>query len=523
MKSRETLIAMLLMASLAAPAYAQSQTPWTGTWSVAPQVGGANTAFNERTVRQALHTSIGGSAARIKISNLFGTDNLQISDVHLAQTNGVGPSIIAGTDHKVTFGGQSSTTIAPGAEVESDAVAMTIAPLSDYAVSMFFPSAPSVIPTFHQDGRENTFFADGDVSGNTNITQVDGSQSIWFLTNLDVQNPAATGAIVALGASITDGDKSNFETNTRWTNDLATRLSNAGLTVGVLNEGISGNHLLIDSVAGLSATNRFANDVLAQPNVRYVIFSDDIINDLGISNPPPSADTFIAAVRQLIAEAHQHGIKFVCSTLTPFAGASGWTPAQETVREQVNSFIHTSNECDGVIDQDAAIRDPSNPTFMLAALNQNPDGTPGDGLHPNDAGHTAIANAINLGLFTADGAPPSTNPTRTDTLKLGQSLEPGQALVSDDGRFQLLLQTDGHLVIDEGTTALWSVGGGGAPAQVTFQQDGNLVETGTSGNVLYQSNSAGLGGQTLIIQNDGNLVIYNGSGNPVFASNTCCH
>ncbi|HWM71314.1 MAG TPA: hypothetical protein VNO35_32410 [Steroidobacteraceae bacterium] len=82
MKSRETLIAMLLMASLAAPAYAQSQIPWTGTWSVAPQVGGANTAFNERTVRQALHTSIGGSAARIRVSNLFDTDNLQISDVH---------------------------------------------------------------------------------------------------------------------------------------------------------------------------------------------------------------------------------------------------------------------------------------------------------------------------------------------------------------------------------------------------------------------------------------------------------
>jgi lysophospholipase L1-like esterase len=503
---------------------AQAQTTlWTGSWSVAPQTGNFSTTINQQTLRQTLRTSIGGTAARVRISNLYGTQPLTISDVHIAKSNGTTSSAVAGTDHTLTFSGQASVTIAPQAEIESDAVSMTIDSLADYEVSLYFPTPSAVTnDTIHQNGNQSSYIAAGDVSGQPNISPVAQYGSNFFLTNLDVQNASATGAVVALGASITDGINSSFNTNTRWTNDLAQRLVAAGLTVGVLNQGISGNQLLSDG-AGLSAQNRFAHDALSQANVRYVIFSDDPINDLTSRNPPPSATDLIAGIQKLMSQAHANGLKFYCSTLTPYAGYAGWSVQQEPIREQVNDFIRSSGSgCDGVIDQDTAEHDPANPTFFRPAFNQI-NGS-GDGLHPNDAGMQAIADAVNLGLFTATGVAPVHQPTGQGIALGGQGLKPGQSLSSQDGRFSLALKADGSVVVSQGSTVLWSTDSTGTPpAELIFQADGNLVEYDTSGKALWQSNSAGLLGHTLIIQNDGNLVIYDSSSKPIWASNTCCH
>jgi lysophospholipase L1-like esterase len=505
----------------------QAQTiPWTGSWSVAPQTGNFSTTINQQTLRQTVRTSIGGTAARIRISNLFGTEPLTVSDVHIAKANSTTSSAVAGTDHALTFSGQASVTVAPHAEVDSDPVSMTIESVADYAVSIYFPVPTAVTnDTIHQNGNQSSYIAAGDVTAQPSISPVAQYGSNFFLTNLDVQNAAATGAVVALGASITDGINSSFNTNTRWTNDLARRLVAAGLNVGVLNQGISGNQLLSDG-AGLSAGNRFEHDVLSQANVRYVIFSDDPINDLTSHNPPPSATDLIAGIQKLQSQAHAKGLKFYCSTLTPYAGYAGWSAQQEPIREQVNTFIRSSSSgCDGIIDQDTAEHDPANPTFFRPAFNQI-NGS-GDGLHPNDAGMQAIADAVNLGLFTASGVAPLQQPNGQQGIALaGQGLRPGQSLLSQDGRFSLSLQTDGSVVVRQGGTVLWSTDATGAPpSELIFQADGNLVEYDTSGKILWQSNSAGLLGHLLILQNDGNLVIYDGSSpnEPIWASNTCCH
>lgn len=490
---------------------------------MSPEQGGSSTDFEKVTLRQAVRPSISGTAARIRISNLFGNQSLKIRDVHFAQSQGTGPSIVAGTDVPVTFGGQTSLTIAAGAEATSDAINVAITAQTEYAVSLYLPSATTINqPTFHQDGFENVWIATGDVSSATDITPSNGAQSVFFLTNLDVQNAQSTGAIVALGASITDGDKSAFQANNRWTDILAGRLLQAGLSVGVDNQGIEGNQQDNDG-AGLSALHRFAHDVLGQSNVKFVIYSDDVINELGSSDPPPTADFLLQGYQQMISAAHQAGAKFICSTLTPFAGDASWTPAQEVVREQVNTAITTTSMCDGVIDFAAAVADPNNPTFMLAAFNVNPDGSPGDDLHPNVAGHQAMGNAINLGLFTANGVPPVSGPTRSDTLSLGQSLTPGQTLTSADKRFVLTLQPSGALTIQEGTTTLFNGGGSGTASSLMLEQDGNLIEFDANGNILFQTNTSGLGGQNLVMQDDGNLVLYTAASKPVFATNTCCH
>ena len=363
---------------------------WTGTWATAPISGGQS--FSAQTVRQIVHTSISGTAARIQLSNVFGSAPLSVGDVHIAQA-GSGSAITAGTDQTVTFGGSSSVTIAAGATAVSDTIGFSVPALSNVAISFYLPEATGA-STYHQYAMQTNYIAGGDVSGAASLPDAQTTSSYFFLTNLDVQNPDSEGSVVTLGASITDGYASTQGANTRWPNDLAARLAGAGDTVGVLNEGISGNRLLQDGT-GPSALSRFDRDVLGQPGVRWVIFSDDPINDLGSTSPQPTADQLIAGLQQLIAAAHRAGIGFICSTLTPYQGAYYWNQSGETAREAINDFIRGSGSgCDGVVDQDTATHDPSNPTMYLPAYDS------GDHLHPNDAGYQAIANAVDLSLFT---------------------------------------------------------------------------------------------------------------------------
>jgi lysophospholipase L1-like esterase len=213
------------------------------------------------------------------------------------------------------------------------------------------------------------------------------------LDGMDVRGRDISGSVVTFGASITAGDKSTPGANRSWPSVFAVRLADAGLHIAVLNKGISGNRLLVDG-AGQSALSRFGRDVLSQPDVHWVIFSDDPINDLGSTRPAPTADELIAGIQRLIAQAHQKHIQFFCSTLTPYEGANYWTPSGEIAREEVNTFLRSSKSgCDGVIDQDTATHDPAHPTRYLPAYDS------GDHLHPNDAGHRAIANSIDLSLF----------------------------------------------------------------------------------------------------------------------------
>ena len=207
-------------------------------------------------------------------------------------------------------------------------------------------------------------------------------------------------SIVCLGDSITDGARSTKDANQRWPDLLAARLQANAATanLGVLNEGIGGNRILHD-VSGPSALARFDRDVLAHPHVRYLVILEGI-NDIGHAYDPKnpydvvSADELIAADRLMITRAHAHGIKVIGATLTPYGTAGYMSPAGEAVRQALNTWIRTTKELDGVIDFDAATRDPANPSVFLPAY----DG--GDHLHPSDAGMKAMAGAIDLKLFT---------------------------------------------------------------------------------------------------------------------------
>lgn len=364
---------------------------WTGTWATAPMHDNSGRVFEGQTLRQIVHTSVGGKRSRLRLSNVFGTAPVQIEDVHIALRRS-GASTMKDSDCQVRFGGRTNVLLAPGATAISDAIAFAAPPLADVAISFYLPG-PARPSTFHASSHQTSYIESGDVSGTADMDRPETIQSDYLLSGLDVQDATIRGAIVMLGASITEGYRARDDMNHRWPDELARRMLAGGLNVGVLNLGISGNRLLAPG-AGPSAESRFDRDVLQQPNVRWVIFSDDPINDLGLTKPPPSGEELIAGLQRLIARAHAKDIEFLCSTLTPFEGANYWTAEEEEARETFNAFVRSQTSgCDAVVDQDRATHDSAHPARYLAAYDS------GDHLHPNDAGHRAIAGAVDIGFF----------------------------------------------------------------------------------------------------------------------------
>ncbi|WP_164842644.1 SGNH/GDSL hydrolase family protein [Actinoplanes solisilvae] len=363
-------------------------TPWTGTWAVALQDGGRG--FERQTVRQVVRTSIGGDTVRLRLSNEFGTGPLTVSAVYLARSLRTS-TVDAGTNTKVTFGGTDSVTIAAGKTAVSDAVDFTLPAGADVAVTAYVPQEIDSVSQ-HVFANRNNYAASGNQSAKASLSGARTFDNYAFLAGVDVQNAAALGSVVALGASITDGFDSSFNQSRRWPDQLAKRLLAAGTQVGVLNAGISGNMLVGDG-SGESAVKRFDRDVLAQPGVKWVIVSDTAINDLGGDDGIGSTE-LVAAMQDLIQRSHDAGVKIFCSTLTPYEGADYWSSQGETGRAAINDFLKADGSgCDAVVDFDAALHNPSSPTKYAARYDT------GDHLHPNDAGMEALAAAVDLDLF----------------------------------------------------------------------------------------------------------------------------
>ncbi len=371
-----------------------SDIHWVGTWSASPQAASSPVEFKGQTIRQIVRVSIGGKRVRVRLSNANGAGPLVISSAHVALRS-TGAAIAAGSDRALTFNGSPSMAIPPGALAVSDPVNLQVPDLGDLAVSLYV-AGNQVAATEHTAGLQTTYVsAAGDFSGADNLPTTTTTQSVYFLTGIEVDAARSTRAIVTLGDSITDGYQSTVDANKRWPNRLAERLTaqKGGSKVAVLNAGITGNRVLHDK-DGSNALARLDRDVLVQSGARYLIVLLGI-NDIGFPGAV-TPDQIIAGHRQIIDRARALGLKVYGGTLTPFqAYLPGlyYTDVGEAQRQVVNQWIRTSKAYDAVIDFDKAIRDPSNPSKILPAYDS------GDNLHPNDAGYKAMADAINLSLF----------------------------------------------------------------------------------------------------------------------------
>jgi lysophospholipase L1-like esterase len=354
--------------------------------------------FSSVTMREIVHISAGGPQIRLRFTNEFGLDPLTIADAHVALSAG-GSAIQPGSDHAVTFGGAASVNIPPGGAIFSDPVALAVAPLADLAVSFYLPPQIMRAETFHGFADQDNYVADGHSSAAPDLPQPTTLASWYFFDGVDVSAAPDSRAIVALGDSITDGAHSARNANLRWPDVLAARLNqDSNLAhVSVLNEGIGGNRVLNETV-GPSAISRVDRDVLAQSGARYVIVLESI-NDIGrLAHVQVPWDAITApqlewGLKQIADRAHEHGLKIIGATLTPYGGANYSCEAGEQVREAVNDWIRTSGVFDGVIDFDKITRDPQNPARF------NPLYDSGDHLHPSDSGYKAMGEGIDLTLF----------------------------------------------------------------------------------------------------------------------------
>ena len=250
----------LAIAVLAVPSAARADDDardarWVGTWRASPQqpnlVGYPimPEGLTNQTVRNIVHTSIGGKVARVRLTNAYGTAPLVIGEAHVA-IHSTGAGIVPGSDRALTFSGGSSMTIAPGALAVSDPVFLDVPETGELVVSVYLPG-PTGGPTMHFESTQTNYISSaGNFTGAATMPVASTQTCVtvfviytlcnspWlFVSGVEVMASKETRAIVTLGDSITNDTKSTFDASRRWPDDLARRLlaRKGGQKVAVLN------------------------------------------------------------------------------------------------------------------------------------------------------------------------------------------------------------------------------------------------------------------------------------------------
>jgi lysophospholipase L1-like esterase len=404
MRFHSAILFLVAASAIAAqsPVAKPAPEPWVGTWATSPFDGDPwheIPTLVDSTLREIVHTSIAGKALRVRFTNEFGTEPLRIDAATIGLSTGVS-GVDTASLHDLTFGGSPSIVIPPGAEALTDPVAMATPAFTNLAISLYLPLQQISDVSVHSSAQQDNFIAPGNHVRDASLASPVLTGSWYFLKGVDVEpTNAHAAAVVAFGDSITDGALSTENANHRWPDYLAARLQTnpATANLAVLDEGIGGNCILIHCVAQNSLA-RFDRDVLSQAGVKYVILLEGI-NDIGRLHEPNqpnyklTAEDLEQGLGQLVARAHEHGIKVIGATLTPYKGAGYFTEKGEQIRQAVNHWILTSGIFDGTVDFDKATGDPANPLTFATQFDS------GDHLHPRDAGYDAMAGAIDLGLF----------------------------------------------------------------------------------------------------------------------------
>jgi lysophospholipase L1-like esterase len=404
--------AIALAAGISAPAQAE----WVASWTASPHAplgsGGpfGAASYDNVTITQIIRISEGGKSLKVRLSNRYGPGPLEIGEARVVQIDDAGNEI-AGTGRALTFGGEKGAVIPRGSPFASDAVAVDLPDLARLKVELYLPKDTGPC-TCHLTGTDTLAVSPpGNFVGKP-FTPASTSQFRAFLSVVEVDSPDALGTIVAFGDSITDGVGSTPGANRRWPDVLAERLQANGQEWAVANAAISGNRVLSPGM-GEAALARFDEDVLSLPNVKYIIVFEGV-NDIGNRfGPPPPAGTpragfpgldqpqidvaqMIAGYKQIIARAHEKGIKVIGSPIGPYKGASYWTEEGEAARKAIKDWMLTGGAFDAITRIDLAFADPDDTAQMRDGYHM------GDHLHGSDAGLKAVGDSIDLELFKAD-------------------------------------------------------------------------------------------------------------------------
>ena len=389
---------VFLMVFCALSTYSLAQN-WVGTWATAPQTVVKsfmpyNNCMTNRSVRQVVKVSIGGDVIRLKLSNIYSMQPVEIRSIYIAHAKD-SFDINAKTAQYFKFGNSYKTVIPAGKQIVSDALKFKLRNLERVAITINYTSAPE-IPTVHMGSRTTSYIMKGVTNAHSNFEKAFRENHWYNISGIDVYTMSNNmSAIAIIGNSITDGKCSTDNAQNRWPDVMSEMLQLKYKIThqGVLNLGIGNNRVTVPGGFGALAKERFDRDILMQSGVKKVVIFEGV-NDIGAARSGSSetvARQIIESIQGMVKKAKARKIKVYLGTITPFKGAGYYSHFHEAARLYVNDWIRSqAKNVDGILDFAKLLQDPNDDRRMKREYASN------DWLHPNPAGYKA------MGIYAAD-------------------------------------------------------------------------------------------------------------------------
>ena len=393
---KRLLVFLMMFCALSTYSLAQN---WVGTWATAPQTVVKsfmpyNNCMTNRSVRQVVKVSIGGDVIRLKLSNIYSMQPVEIRSIYIAHAKD-SSDIDAKTAQYFKFGNSYKTVIPAGKQIVSDALKFNLRNLERVAITINYTSAPE-IPTVHMGSRTTSYIIKGVTNAHTNFAKAFRENHWYNISGIDVYTMSNNmSAIAIIGNSITDGKCSTDNAQNRWPDVMSEmlQLKHKITNQGVLNLGIGNNRVTVPGGFGALAKERFDRDILMQSGVKKVVIFEGV-NDIGAARSGSSetvARQIIESIQGMMKKAKARKMKVYLGTITPFKGAGYYTHFHEAARLYVNDWIRSqAKNVDGILDFAKLLQDPNDDRRMKREYASN------DWLHPNPTGYKA------MGIYAAD-------------------------------------------------------------------------------------------------------------------------
>lgn len=393
---KRLLVFLMMFCALSTYSLAQN---WVGTWATAPQTVVKsfmpyNNCMTNRSVRQVVKVSIGGDVIRLKLSNIYSMQPVEIRSIYIAHAKD-SSDIDAKTAQYFKFGNSYKTVIPAGKQIVSDALKFNLRNLERVAITINYTSAPE-IPTVHMGSRTTSYIMKGVTNAHTNFAKAFRENHWYNISGIDVYTMSNNMSTIAIiGNSITDGKCSTDNAQNRWPDVMSEmlQLKHKITNQGVLNLGIGNNRVTVPGGFGALAKERFDRDILMQSGVKKVVIFEGV-NDIGAARSGSSetvARQIIESIQGMVKKAKARKMKVYLGTITPFKGAGYYTHFHEAARLYVNDWIRSqAKNVDGILDFAKLLQDPNDDRRMKREYASN------DWLHPNPTGYKA------MGIYAAD-------------------------------------------------------------------------------------------------------------------------
>lgn len=393
---KRLLVLLMVFCAISTVSSAQN---WVGTWATAPQTVVRsfmpyNNCMTNRSVRQVVKVSIGGNVIRLKLSNIYSMQPVEIRSIYIAHAKD-SFAIDAKTAQYFKFGNSYKTVIPAGKQIVSDALKFNLRNLERVAITINYTSAPEV-PTVHMGSRTTSYIMKGVTNAHSNFAKAFRENHWYNISGIDVYTMSNNmSAIAIIGNSITDGKCSTDNAQNRWPDVMSEmlQLKHKITNQGVLNLGIGNNRVTVPGGFGALAKERFDRDILMQNGVKKVIIFEGV-NDIGAARNGSSetvARQIIESIQGMMKKAKARKMKVYLGTITPFKGAGYYTHFHEAARLYVNDWIRSqAKNVDGILDFAKLLQDPNDDRRMKREYASN------DWLHPNPTGYKA------MGIYAAD-------------------------------------------------------------------------------------------------------------------------